>query len=232
MPQHLADIIAHDEAWRPRVVYGMASVCLILGLSVGYLLRGSGSNQPANNLADAAAVSPHPAGATSSMPTLEQMKQMADKKAEPLLQQLKKEPNNKDLLIRIGYFYKSAHQFKEASRYFEQSLQLDPRNVAIRTEKASCLYYDGDIDGALNELQASLKLNPKDANSLFNLGMIRLNGRQDAAGAIAAWQELLKSNPHLAKKPIVEQMIAEAKQQKHSQNSGIPGMTREASNVE
>ena len=231
MPHRPTDVTSHDDVWRPRVVYGMASVCLILGLSVGYLLRGSGSNRTADNLADST-VSPHPAGATSSMPTLEQMKQMADKKAEPLLQQLKKEPNNKDLLIRIAFFYKSAHQFKEASQYFEQSLHLDPNNVAIRTERASCLYYNGDIDGALNELQASLKLNPKDANSLFNLGMIRLNGKQDAPGAIAAWQELLKSNPHLEKKPIVEQMIAEAKQQKHSQNSGTPGMTREASNVE
>jgi cytochrome c-type biogenesis protein CcmH/NrfG len=232
MPQHPTDTMSHDEAWRPTVVYGMASVCLILGLSVGYLLRGSGPNRPTNNLPDAATVSPHPMGGTSPMPTLEQMKQMADKKAEPLLQELKKEPNNKDLLIRIGYFYKSAHQFKEASQYFEQSLQVDPGNVAIRTERASCLYYNGDVDGALNELQASLKLNPKDANALFNLGMIRLNGKQDASGAIAAWQELLKSNPHLEKKPIVEQMIAEAKQQKHSQNSGTPGMTREASNVE
>lgn len=151
------------------------------------------------------------------MPTLDQMKQMADKKAEPLLEQLKKDPKNQGLLVRVAYFYKSAHQFKEAAGYFGQSLQLDPKNVAVRTEKASCLYYDGDVEGALAELQQSLKINPKDANSLFNLGMIRLNGKQDRAGAIAAWQELLKTNPGLDKKSIVEQMIAEARQPKVSQ---------------
>ncbi|MGC2193180.1 MAG: tetratricopeptide repeat protein [Terriglobales bacterium] len=217
MPNHPADISSEDDFWQPKVVYGMATACLILGLSVGYLLRGSGSHAATANPTNPATVSPHPVGGPAQMPTLEQMKQMADKKAEPLLEQLKKDPKNKDLLLRVAYFYKSAHQFKEAAGYFDQSLQLDPKNVAARTEKASCLYYDGDVEGALAELQQSLKVNPKDANALFNLGMIRLKGKQDPAGAIAAWQELLKTNPGLDKKPIVEQMIAEARQQKSSQ---------------
>ena len=119
-------------------------------------------------------------------------------------------------MVHIAYFYKSAHQFQEATRYLDQALQSDPKNLAIRTEKASCLYYSGEVDGALAELQESLKQNPSDANTLFNLGMIRLNGKQDPAGAIAAWQQLLKSNPKLDKKPVVEKMIAEARQQQRS----------------
>jgi cytochrome c-type biogenesis protein CcmH/NrfG len=209
--------------WQPKLVYGMASVCLLLGLSVGYLLRGSESPAAVARTVGAPAQSE-----TGHMPTLEQMKAMADKKAEPLLEQLKKDPKNKDLLLRVGYFYKSAHQFKDAARYLEQGLLLDPQNVAVRTERASCLYYDGDIDGALAELQQSLKISPTDANSLFNLGMIRLNGKQDSAGAIAAWQELLKTHPSPDKKAIVEQMIAEARQQKNSAiSSGIPGAPKE-----
>jgi tetratricopeptide (TPR) repeat protein len=95
--------------------------------------------------------------------------------------QLKKNPKDKDLLLRVAYFYKSAHQFKEAVSSFDQSLEIDPGNVAVRTEKASCLYYTGEIDGALSELQESLKLNPKDANTLFNLGVIRWKGKKDPA---------------------------------------------------
>jgi cytochrome c-type biogenesis protein CcmH/NrfG len=107
-------------------------------------------------------------------------------------------------------------------------LLVDPHDVAVRTDRASCLYYDGDIDGALAELQQSLKINPTDANSLFNLGMIRLNGKQDSAGAIAAWQKLLKSHPDLEKRPIVEQMIAEARQQKSfAMPSGMTGAPKE-----
>jgi cytochrome c-type biogenesis protein CcmH/NrfG len=76
---------------------------------------------------------------------------------------------------------------------------------------ATCLYYSGDVDGAVNELNQALKYNPKYANSLFHLGMIKYRGKKDPAGAIAVWQELLKTNPNLDRKPIVEQMIAEAK---------------------
>jgi len=65
------------------------------------------------------------------------------------------------------------------------------------------MYYNGDADdGALAELEQSLQLNPTDANALFNLGMIRLNGKQDPSGAINAWQELLKTNPELEKKRL------------------------------
>lgn len=212
-----------NASWQPKLVYGMAAVCLLLGLSIGYLLRGSESPASA-----AQGVPLQPQSGVAQPPSLEQMKAMADKKAEPLLEQLKKDPKNKDLLLRVAYFYKSAHQFKDAAQYLQQALELDPQNVGVRTERASCLYYDGDVDGALAELQQSLKITPSDANSLFNLGMIRLNGKQDSAGAISAWQELLKTHPDLDKKAIVEQMISEARQRKNStMPSGMTGAHKE-----
>jgi cytochrome c-type biogenesis protein CcmH/NrfG len=189
----------------------MAAICLVLGLVVGYLVRGSASPRVAT-------ATPAPSTAVGGVgqhptPTLEQMKQMADKQAQPLLEQLKADPDNKDVLTHIAYLYKSAHQFKEAAGYFDKALRLDPKNVAARTEMASCLYYNGDVDGALNQLQQALKYDPKDANSLFNLGIVEWKGKNDAAGAIAAWQRLLATNPKLERKPIVERMIAEARQQ-------------------
>jgi len=63
------------------------------------------------------------------MPSMEQMKAMADRKVEPLLAQLKSDPKNKDLLLRVAYFYKSAHQFKDAAAYFDRALQVDAKNV-------------------------------------------------------------------------------------------------------
>jgi cytochrome c-type biogenesis protein CcmH/NrfG len=204
-----ADVAA--SAWRPALVYGMAAVCLALGLVVGYLVRGSGSAQLAS-------ATPAPFSAVGGLgqhptPTLEQMKQMADKQAQPLLEQLKTDGNNKDVLMHVAYLYKSAHQFKEAADYFEKALQLDPKNVAARTEMASCFYYNGDVDGALGQLQQALKYDPKDANSLFNLGVVKWKGKNDPVGAIAAWQRLLATNPKLDRKPIVERMMAEARQQ-------------------
>ena len=201
--------------WQPKLVYGMAAICLLLGLAVGFLLRGSESQAQAGTIASSASMPQPPAAA--QMPTLEQMKQMADKQVAPLLEQLKKDPNNKDRLLKTAYFYKSAHQFKEAAAYFDRALQIDPKDVAVRTEMASCVYYDGDVDGALAQLDQALKIRPNDANSLFNLGVIRWKGKKDGAGAIRAWQELLHTNPNLDRKSIVERRIAEARQQGNPQ---------------
>jgi len=190
----------------------MAAVCLLLGLALGYLFRGSKS--PAAPVAEAGATPPAAlAGAMGGhMPSLEQMKQMADTKAGPLLEKLKGDPNNRDLLIQVGNIYKATHQFKDAAGYYDKVLQSDPKNVAIRTEMASCLYYNGDVDGALSQLQQSLRYEPKDANSLFNLGLIKWQGKQDSKGALAAWQELLKSNPQLSsdRKATVQKLMADA----------------------
>jgi cytochrome c-type biogenesis protein CcmH/NrfG len=149
------------------------------------------------------------------MPTLEQMQQMANKQAEPLLAKLKNDPTNAGLLNQIGTIYRSTHQFKEAVEYYEKALQIAPNNVAARTDMASCLYYEGNVDGALDQLQRALQYDPKDANSLFNLGMIRWQGKKDANGAVAAWEQLLKSNPTLAEaqRAEVKKLVAQVKQQ-------------------
>ncbi len=198
--------------WQAKQVYIMATICLLIGLAVGYLLRGSQSPKAV------AVNAPHPtspdaAAPAQQMPTMEQMKQMGDKTAEPLLAKLKTDPNNADLLVQIGNVYKSTHQFKDAAGYYDNSLKINPKNVAIRTELASCLYYSGDADGALAQLQQSLKDDPKDANSLFNLGVIRWKAKKDTRGAIAAWQQLLNSNPKLeaAKRGQVEKLIADVR---------------------
>ena len=191
----------------------MAVICLLLGLALGYLFRGSEVRTVAPASSPATPQSPAAAG-MQQMPTLEQMKQMADKQAEPLLTQLKADPRNATLLAQIGKIYEATHQFKDAADYYRRSLEINPKDVVTRTEMASCLYYTGDVDGALAQLEQSLNDDPANANSLFNLGLIRWKGKQDAKGAVAAWQQLLKSNPKLedAKKMQVQKLIADAQQ--------------------
>ncbi len=210
MPNEETGAAERGSSWQPKQVYAMAVVCLLVGLAIGYLFRGSQS--PAARVqATEAGKAAMPGGTGGQMPTLEQMKHMADVQAQPLLDKLKNDAGNADLLAQIGNVYRSAHQFKDAAAYYEKSLAVNPKNVAIRTEMASCLYYTGDVDGALSQLAQSLKDDPKDANTLFNLGVIRWDAKKDKPGAVAAWRELLKSNPKLdaGKKAQVEKLIAE-----------------------
>lgn len=216
-----------SSEWQVKQVYALAVVCLLIGLAVGYLFRGSRSPLPAASTMQAANAGPGapvaaggaPAGmgaqggVTSQPVTLDQMKHMADMKAEPLLAKLKDDPKNADLLIQAGDIYLATHQFKEAAEYYGKSLEIKPKDTAIRTRMASCLYYSGDVEGAIKQLERATEDDPKDANALFNLGYIRWQGKKDGKGALAAWSQLLKNNPQLepAKKAQVEKIMADVR---------------------
>lgn len=162
--------------------------------------------------AGAVAASPH-AGAMGGgrVPTMADMKLMADKQAAPLLDKLKADPNNSDLLMKAGAIYYTTHQFKQASVYYGKAVQAEPKNVPFRVKLATSLFSSGDADGAIAQLNQALTYDPKDANSLFDLGMIKLQGKQDGKGAVAAWQQLLKLNPQLSadRKATVQKLMAD-----------------------
>ena len=108
------------SVWQSKHVYTMAVISLVVGLAIGYLFRGSQSPAAPSQAETTTQANAQPAvpagGMGGKMPTLEQMKQMADTKAAPLLEKLKSDPaNNSDLLFQVGKIYSSTHQFNEAA---------------------------------------------------------------------------------------------------------------------
>ena len=67
----------------------------------------------------------------------------------------------------------------KAAEYFKKSLDSDPKNIAVRADYATSLYYMGDVDGALAQLNKSLTYDRKHAGTLFNIGMIEWKGKAD-----------------------------------------------------
>ncbi len=202
------------RTWGSTQAYALATIFLALGIGVGYgAHRSIGRSQSASTGSSMGTSSQNDSG--QSVPSLEQMKQMADVKAEPLLQQLKTQPNNAALLAEVAHIYFSTHQFKEANSYYEQSLKLDPKNVGVRADFASCLFYTGETDKSIATLEQALRYDPQSAQALYNLGMIRWKAKGDSASAIALWERLLKNNPNLpdSRRQAVEKAIAEASQQ-------------------
>ena len=207
--------------WRPAQVIGMSLICLVIGLVLGYFLRGSAptaasapatvSGAPAPPMSAAV---PDTANASKDHPqlSLDDMKRMADAKAAPLLEKLKTNPKDAVTLNQLGILYRATHQFKEAEGYFEKSLEINPKNVDARVDLASCLYYTGDVNGALQQLNKALTYDPKHAGALMNLGIIKLKSNNDVAGAVAAWKKLLKLNPDFPQKDAVQRMIEQAQQ--------------------
>jgi tetratricopeptide (TPR) repeat protein len=74
------------------------------------------------------------------------------------------------------------------------------------------LWYTGDADGAIAEFQKALKYQPYHPDTLFNLGIVRWQGKSDPKGAIEAWEQLLEKNPGYPQKQQLQEYIEKAKQ--------------------
>lgn len=200
--------------WTSTQAYSLAVVCLLLGVVVGYLLRGPSSAQPTvtavqgpmNQLNGS-----DPGIVGSGQVTQEQLKEMADKQAEPTLAQLKVKPSDPTLLAQAGNIYYDARLFKDAIDYYSRALQGDPGNTNVRTDMATAYWYLGDPDRAIAEFNRVLKQEPKKVNALFNRGVVRWQDKMDIQGAVADWENLLKADPNYPERTKVEQMIAEAR---------------------
>lgn len=223
MANEISTNAAAREVLGARRVGLMAAVALLAGLAIGYVLPGSSPAVPSANASTSSIA--HPAMGNAHMPSMDEMKTMADKQAEPLLAKLQSDPNNAATLAQLGAIYHITHQFRDAAVWYGKAVEADPKNVALRTKLATSLYRAGDVDGALSQVQAGLALDPKDANSLFNLGMIRLQGKGDGPGAVAAWQKLLKTNPQLnpEQKATVLKLIADVLTTTNAQSGGAHG---------
>jgi cytochrome c-type biogenesis protein CcmH/NrfG len=198
------------KSWTGTQAYTMASICLFLGTAVGYLLNSPSASKP---LAPQATVhsQPTPAATRGGMPTPDDMKRMAEKQVAPLLDALKNNPNDAELLEKIGRSYMAAQQYSSARPYFEHSVAVKPTPDSLN--ELSFVYYStGDADKAIATINRALKVDPKNPKLLFNLGMFEWHGKSDPKAAIAAWEKFVKSNPNDPNRAQAEHLIAQAKQ--------------------
>jgi cytochrome c-type biogenesis protein CcmH/NrfG len=200
---------ATPTAWTSTQAYILAVICLLAGIAVGWLLRGSGSPGPTVT-GDAASATAPPATAPQVPPAV-RLKEMADTKAAPLIEQLKSDPNNVKLLVNIGNIYYDAQQYPNAIEYYRQVLKLQPANTDVRSDMATAYWYSGNADTAIEEFRKTLSYEPNKANALFNLGVVQWQGKMDAEGALATWQKLLDTSPNYQGKDKVMELMAEAK---------------------
>jgi cytochrome c-type biogenesis protein CcmH/NrfG len=203
-----------SATWTATQTYVTATLCLLIGLVVGYLLRGSATASSMRSAETRPATSMqvgNPGTADASQVTPDQLKRMGDKQAEPLLPELQKDPNNADLLAQIATAYFRARQFPMAAEYYERAARIEPTSEVL-VSLSNSYHYAGSDDRAIETLNRALRVDPKSANALFNLGMLKWQAKNDPKGAIDTWQQLLKSNPNHPRRAQVEGMIAKAKQ--------------------
>jgi cytochrome c-type biogenesis protein CcmH/NrfG len=195
------------KSWSRTQVYGVAVLCFLSGISIGYLARASFQASAVKPQAARPAV----AHASDVKITLDQLKQEADKQAEPLLARLRNSLDDPFLLAEIGKIYYQMRQFSVAAKYYEDSVRLKPEAVVL-VKLGGAYHFDGDDDKALGAWNHALRLDPNNPDALFNIAFVEWHARGNRKEAIAAWQKLLKTNPNHPKRAQVEELLVQAKQ--------------------
>jgi tetratricopeptide (TPR) repeat protein len=124
---------------------------------------------------------------------------------------LARDPKNLQAAISAGNLLYDAKRWAEAIPFYQQAMALDAQNVNVSTDLGTALWYSGRADEALAQYARSLAVDARHAQTLFNMGIVKSEARRDYLGAVAAWQQLLASNPSYPNAAVVRSMIDEAR---------------------
>lgn len=100
-------------------------------------------------------------------------------------------PRDLNTLIELGNLYYDHGRFHEAVEFYGRALDIDPNNVNVRTDRGTSYWNQGLADPAIAEFKKSLLMKPTHPQTLYNLGVVYLNGKHNPAEARKAWETLL-----------------------------------------
>ena len=84
---------------------------------------------------------------------------------------------------------------KEPSANTRPRLKIDPDDARARTNLGIALAATKDLQGAIREFQAALKIEPDLVNAHLHLGAVLCNSEMDVEGAIREFQAVLRIKP-------------------------------------
>lgn len=172
----------------------------LFGVMAGYII---GAGRPASVTTPTGAVPPAASATASPGAT--------DAQVQALHDRIGREPGSAKAQIDLGNLLYDAARYQEAIGHYQKALELDPKNVNVSTDLGTALWYTGRPDEALAQFQESLAIESNHPQTLFNIGIVRMEGKQDRAGAIEAWERLLAANPAYPDAAKVRQSIEKAR---------------------
>lgn len=201
-----------NQNWTATQAYVLAVICLVVGIALGYLIRGSGSTTQPATTASAPAETPSGAMGPGQLQQIPQQQsaEVVAAAAKPLLEALKSNPNDFDKLVQLGNIYYDASVYQDAITYYARAVNIRP-DPNVLTDLGTAYFYLGDSKTALAKFDEALKRDPKLANALFNTGIVKWQGLKDPKGAIEVWEKLLRENPNYEGKQKVQELIERAK---------------------
>jgi cytochrome c-type biogenesis protein CcmH/NrfG len=183
----------------------IAGACLVLGLAVGYVIFGS--RPPAASVPAPSIQEPAPAASASGTGLMD------EQQARALRNILARDPRNVQANTQLGNLLYDAGRYSEAVGPYQRAFEGDLRNVNLSTDLGTALWYSGRPDEAIAQFDTSLAIEPNHPQTLFNLGIVKRDGKKDLAGAVQAWERLLATNPTYVDRDKARQMLDQARQQ-------------------
>ena len=185
------------------IVYAIGM--LLVGGLAGYILSvTTGSRAPIGSAAIAPASVPPAAGA----PGVGLVDDVALRTYRDILA---RDPRNVQAAVAAGNMLYDAKRYEEAIPFYQQAMAANASDINVSTDLGTALWYTGRADAALAQYAVSLTINPTHAQTLFNMGIVRSDGKKDYVGAVQAWEALLSTNASYPNAANVRSMIAEAR---------------------
>lgn len=91
------------------------------------------------------------------------------------------DPNNVDVLVRLGELFMVVQDAEESFKYLNQALKLDVYNSTAYRLKGFNYKYLGDTTNAVSSFQTAVEQNPNDYDSYMQLGLLYSSAQHDLA---------------------------------------------------
>lgn len=165
-----------------------ALACLVtgylLGIGTAVLIQGTPAPLPPSAGAPAPSVAP-PSSALGSLSA----------ETRELQNIVAKDPNNVAAWTRLGNVYFDSDKFMEAIEAYSKSLELQPNDPDVLTDRGIMFRKIGDFPSALADFRKAAQIAPTHLNSVLNQGIVLRYDLNDIPGAIQAWKAYLSRNP-------------------------------------
>ena len=82
-------------------------------------------------------------------------------------------PNSAKSRLGMAYVYKTQGMWREASELYDALIERNPRNASLLRERAEVFYYSNRMGAALDDVNKSISLDPRDPYSYLLRAQIR-----------------------------------------------------------
>jgi tetratricopeptide (TPR) repeat protein/S1-C subfamily serine protease len=119
-----------------------------------------------------------------------------DKALAAINQAIQLQPNNPNLYNQKYGVLRDLKKYREAAAAINKAIELSPR-AAFYNNRGNVRNELGDKQGAIDDYNQAIKINPNDAQAYYNRGVVR-DDLGDKQGAIDDYNLAIKINPNYA----------------------------------